>query len=183
MNPLRCLLVLSVLLLAASPALAHRINIFALDEGGEIYTESTFAGKRPVKHGVIRVYNAGGTVVFTGETNDKGELTFPRPEPGALTVEVDAGMGHKSSWDLEPSGAVEAPAGVTGEPAPQAHPVGPGFADRDWERLAQVVDTAVAKALHRQQEETRVRDVIGGLGYIVGLLGMAAWVRSRKGST
>ena len=188
MNPMRCALILSLLLVTASPALAHRINVFAIDEGGEVSTESTFAGKRPVKNGVIRVFNADGSLVFTGQTDDGGLLTFPRPEPGALTVEVDAGMGHKSRWELEPADGADALSGGIGDPtsdpsvsAGQAVSDQKGLAPVDWKRLEQVVDTAVTKALHRQQEETRVRDIIGGLGFIVGLLGIFAWTRSRKG--
>ncbi|VVS93663.1 hypothetical protein [Desulfoluna spongiiphila] len=187
MNPMRWLVILSFLLSMASPALAHRINIFALDEGGEVYTESTFAGKRPVKNGVIRVFNADGTQVFTGKTDDAGLLTFPRPESGALTVEVDAGMGHKSRWELEPAEGAQAYKDVGAEvvpdaPASQAAAVEKGLSAGDWTRLEQVVDSAVTRSLHRQQAETRVRDVVGGLGYIVGLLGAFAWYRSRKGA-
>lgn len=189
MKAVRFALIVGFIVLLAAPAFGHRINIFALDEGGEVYTESTFAGKRPVKGGVIRVFNADGALLFTGKTDDAGICTFPRPEPGALSVEVDAGMGHKSRWELEAAaGAVTkaADAGAPGMGAPKAlaqgNSVSAGFTDGDWKHLAQIVDASVAKALIRAGEETRLRDIVGGIGYIVGLLGMAAWVRSRKGT-
>jgi len=187
MNPMRCALLVCFFIFTASPALAHRINIFAIDEGGTIYTESTFAGKRPVKKGVIRVFNADGTLVFTGKTDDKGLLTFPRPEPGPLSVEVNAGMGHKSLWELDAVEGAEGTAGVaddpgmaTSSPVPQSAAPAKALVAGDWKHLERVVDTAVVKALYREREETRLRDIIGGFGYIVGLLGMFAWYRSRK---
>ncbi|BCS98887.1 hypothetical protein DSLASN_45190 [Desulfoluna limicola] len=183
MKFVRVVLTLGLLFAMASPALAHRINIFALDEGGEVYTESTFAGKRPVKKGTVRVFNADGTLLLTKETDEKGICTFPRPEPGILTVEVDAGQGHKNRWELD---AVEGGA-VSAEPAvaepvlstPKA-PAVTGLSPSDWQQMEQVVDAAVAKALHQAKEETRLQDIVGGLGYIVGLFGFAAWGRSRR---
>jgi len=183
MKSVRVVLILGLLFAMASPALAHRINIFALDEGGEVYTESTFAGKRPVKKGTVRVFNAGGTLLLTKETDEKGICTFPRPEPGALIVEVDAGQGHKSRWELDAADAVA----VSSEPM-VAEPVisepntavAGGLSASDWKQMEQVVNTAVAKALHQAKEETRIQDIVGGIGYIVGLFGFAVWFRSRR---
>lgn len=176
-------LITGLLVAMASPALAHRINIFAVDEGGEVYTESTFAGKRPVKKGTIRVFNGEGALLLTKETDEKGICTFPRPEAGALTVEVDAGQGHKNRWELEAAEGVA----VSSEPMvaeavlpePKAAAVG-GLSSRDWKHMEQVVDAAVVKALHQAKEETRLQDIVGGIGYIVGLFGFAAWFRSRR---
>lgn len=183
MKSVRVVLILGLLFALASPALAHRINIFALDEGGEVYTESTFAGKRPVKRGTVSVFNADGTLLLTKETDEKGICTFPRPEPGALTVEVDAGQGHKSRWELEAAegGAVSSESVVT-EPVPsEPNPAATGgLSASDWKQMEQVVDAAVTKALHQAKEETRLQDIVGGIGYIVGLFGFAAWFRSRR---
>lgn len=176
-------LITGLLFAMASPALAHRINIFAVDEGGEVYTESTFAGKRPVKKGTIRVFNGEGTLLLTGETDASGIYTFPRPEAGALTLEVDAGMGHKNSWELEAAeGAVVFREPETAEPVlaeQKALSVG-GLSKKDWTQMEQIVDAAVVKALHQAKEETRLQDIVGGIGYIVGLFGFAAWFRSRR---
>ncbi len=180
-------LMASLFFVMAGPALAHRINIFALDEGGTVYTESTFAGKRPVKKGTVRVFNQAKALLLTGETNEKGIYTFARPDSGMLTVEVDAGMGHKNSWELEAvEGTVhlEAPVGDTVHPveAPMT-PMTPmsGLSPSDWKKMEAVVETAVTLSLHHAKAETRLQDIVGGFGYIVGLLGIALWFRSRKG--
>ena len=155
----------------------------AVDEGGEVYTESTFAGKRPVKKGTIQVFNGEGTLLLTGETDTMGIYTFPRPEPGPLRLEVDAGMGHKNSWELEAvDGAVAFHAPEAVEPvltAQKALSVG-GLSKKDWTQMEQIVDAAVVKGLHQAKEETRLQDIVGGLGYIVGLFGLAAWFRRRR---
>lgn len=183
MKPKPLVLILGLLLAMASPALAHRINIFAVDEGGEVYTESTFAGKRPVKKGTIQVFNGEGVLLLTGETDAEGIFTFPRPEPGPLTLEVDAGMGHKNSWELEAvEGTVVSHGPEAAEPVLTAQKslfVG-GLSKRDWTRMEQIVDAAVVKGLHQAKEETRLQDIVGGIGYIVGFFGLAAWFRSRR---
>ena len=179
-------LITGLLFAMASPALAHRINIFAVDEGGEVYTESTFAGKRPVKKGIVRVFNADGALLLTKETDEKGISTFPRPEPGALTLEVDAGQGHKNRWELEAvEGAVAAnePVAVMPGPTERKADIAGGLSPGDWKHMEQVVDSSVAKALHQAKEETRLQDIVGGLGYIVGLFGFVAWFRSRREAT
>lgn len=175
-------LMVSLFFAMATPVLAHRINIFALDEGGEVYTESTFAGKRPVKKGTVRVFNRQKVLLLTGETNEKGIYTFARPDSGMLTVEVDAGMGHKNSWELEAvEGAVhvEAPVEDTVYPLEASMtPIG-SLSPSDWKKMEAVVETAVTLSLHRAKAETRLQDIVGGFGYIVGLLGFALWFRSR----
>lgn len=179
----RCLFLTIVLFFTlASPVLAHRINIFALDEGGEIYTESTFAGKRPVKRGTVRVFNDQRVLLLTGETDEKGIYTFARPDSGVLIVEVDAGMGHKNSWELEAVDGVPYP----GEPQGgeqgslrQAVVSESGLSSGDWKRMDRVVEAAVTMALHRAKEETRLQDIVGGIGYIVGFFGLATWFHSR----
>ena len=171
------------LLVLASPALAHRINVFALDEGGTVYTESTFAGKRPVKKGVVRVLTEQGTQLLSGETDELGIFRFSRPDSGVLVVEVDAGMGHKSQWTLE---AVDGAVGIPPDDpvVPVSPNVGPGesgLSPGDWKKMDRMVETAVTMALHRAKAETRLQDIVGGIGYIVGLLGLAAWLQNRRG--
>ncbi|HHK60902.1 MAG TPA: carboxypeptidase regulatory-like domain-containing protein, partial [Desulfobacterales bacterium] len=62
------ILLLAVLypLLAATNALAHKVNIFAYVEDGTVYTESYFPDGRKVQGGTVEVYDAAGKKLVSG---------------------------------------------------------------------------------------------------------------------
>ena len=163
--------------MAAPFVLAHRVTVFAVDEGGEVYTESSFGGKRPVKMGTLRVKDADGTVLLTGTTDKKGIFIFTRPRPVALTVEVDAGIGHKGVWTLAATEGA-GPKGVVQQTSVDR--AAKGSAGIEWQRLEATVDAAVTRAMFRLEKRQRFQDIIGGIGYIVGLCGLMAWMKSRR---
>jgi nickel transport protein len=90
-------------LLAAGPALAHRLNVFAWIDGAEVVVEAKFAsGVRP-KVGTVRVYDGDETLIRTMGVDGNGAARFPLQggEQG-LRIEVDAGDGHQDYWILTP---------------------------------------------------------------------------------
>lgn len=96
--------VLAVLcsLLIASYAFAHKVQIFAYVDKGEVFAESYFADGSPVKDGKIEVYARDGSKITEGKTNDKGVFSFPIPkDPVGLKIVIDAGMGHKAEYILK----------------------------------------------------------------------------------
>lgn len=115
------------LVLLATTAWAHRVNVFAWVEGDKIHMESEFSRGNPVREGTVEVHNAAtGDVLLKGTTDDTGVFVFPIPEsaqknPVDLEIVLQAGEGHRSSWTVrakEYAGAaapvaVSAPAAVT----------------------------------------------------------------------
>jgi len=91
----------------ATPALAHRVLVFAYLEGGTIKTESKFVPSTPVKQGKITVLDAkSNKVLVTGQTDDQGKFSCQIPPEAAaqkldLKVVVDAGMGHRGEFLLK----------------------------------------------------------------------------------
>ncbi|MBU4401100.1 MAG: hypothetical protein KKE86_17450, partial [Planctomycetes bacterium] len=54
-----------------TPALAHRVLVFAYAEGGTIHTESKFIPDTPVRQGKILVQDQKtGKVLLSGQTDD-----------------------------------------------------------------------------------------------------------------
>ena len=88
------------LVLGASPALAHKVNLFAYVEGDKVYTESYFADGQKVQGGEIEVVDASGTKLLSGKTDDKGGFAFPLTKKQTLTITINSGMGHKNSYVL-----------------------------------------------------------------------------------
>ena len=91
----------------ASPALAHRVLVYAFAEGDTIHTESKFVGSGPVQKGDVKVQDRkDGTVLLTGTTDEKGKFSFKIPpeavaERSDLLIIVGASLGHQGEWLLK----------------------------------------------------------------------------------
>lgn len=180
-----------------SSAEAHRVTVFAWTEGDRIHTESKFANGKPVSGGKIVVLDGTGQELLTGTTDQEGGFTFVPPKPPPLKIELLAGMGHKNHWIVEPedgndhttANQMEAPSKTT--PALPQNVLTDNAAPLAV--TAQEIETIVAKALdqklapiHRaiarqeQNQKNSVRDIFAGIGYILGLVGVGAYVHYRK---
>lgn len=124
---------LAVLLLAlacAHPALAHRVNIFAVSDGTTVSVECRFSRSSPARKSLVTVLDvATGEVLQEGRTDETGCVAFPLTErmrraASGLRFHVNAGEGHQNDFVLEAdelgtAGNTEA-AAKTGEPAASA---------------------------------------------------------------
>lgn len=188
-----------------TPSFAHRVNIFAWIEGNTVHTESTFSsGKKAQKSNVTATNKTTGNTIASGTTNERGEWSFALPQDIAakktpIIVTLDAGQGHANSWTLEAedfSGAspvTEEPVITTPQPAQQlAATLSSETLTVTKEELTQIVRSAVTQELaplkgqlakldaELRQPKTTFQDIFGGIGYILGLLGLAAYMRYRK---
>jgi len=186
------------LILPFSGASAHRAMIFAWVEGDMVHTESKFSGGKPVKGGNILVYDAqSGDKILEGATDDKGDFSFKPPRMASLRIELIAGMGHKGEWTVSreelgvKEGAGTSPddsrtAGASRSPeALQTEQISPF----DMQEIEDAVDRALDRKLapvlkllaqSKQQQGPNLRDVIGGIGYIFGLVGLGAYLHFRR---
>lgn len=187
------LLLFSSLWLGPAPyAEAHRVTVFAWAEGDQIHTESKFANGKPVSGGKIVVLDGSGQELLTGTTDPKGGFTFVPPKPPPLKIELLAGMGHKNHWivEVEDEDDHSTTPSKTGPAPPQTV-----LADNtETETItAQEIETIVAKALDQklapihkaiarqeQNQKNKTRDIFAGIGYILGLVGVGAYVHYRK---
>lgn len=92
-----------VSLLFSGIALAHKVNLFAYVESGNIYTESYFSDGSPVKGGRVLVYDGQGKLLLEGMTDKAGLFSFAVPKVDDLTIVIQATMGHKNSFKLKRS--------------------------------------------------------------------------------
>ena len=174
----------------AGPASAHKVNVFAYAEADSVYTESYFNDGKKCKNSTITVYTRSDEKLLEGTTDDEGLFAFPIPRREELKIVLNASMGHRAEYVLtrrEVSGA--------GAPPPEETPVVQDSALRETpaparEDISRAVDQALARrltplveAIHRlekKQEQTGLRDIIGGIGYIAGLMGLLYYLRNRK---
>ena len=82
------------------PAFAHKVSIFAWVEGDTVYTQSKFSRGKKVKGSPVIVFDTDGNRLLEGKTDDKGEFSFKIPKKTALKVVLKASMGHMAEWEI-----------------------------------------------------------------------------------
>ncbi len=193
-------LFLAITLFSQAPALAHRVNVFAYVEGGEIVVECSYSKSKLVRNGAITVFEAvSGATLLQGTTNEEGLFRFPVPqqarESGSdLRILLQAGEGHQNEWIVAaaeflgekapaPDAAVTAETGVDEEQG-TASPPAPGLSRSDVEEVVgALLDARLApikrSLLEQSQRGPELREIIGGIGWIFGMVGIAAYFKSR----
>lgn len=200
-------LIFAALLMITEHAAAHNVIIFAWVEGDTIYTESKFSGGRAAKDAPVEVYDATGTKLLTGKTDEKGEFSFKIPKKEDLKIVLKAGMGHGNEWVVTAADIAEAQgetAAAAAEPEasyPAEAPVprnasgpetGPetkttAMTADSQAALEKMLDKKLAPVLKKlshleakQKEGAGVTEIFGGIGYILGLIGLAVYMRFRR---
>ncbi len=198
---LRFLVILPAIIVS-SPAMAHHLGVFAYSSGPDIVVTASFGHNRPIVKGKVRVTNNEGKLLFQGTTDTHGRLRFPRPAIGPkdkLVITVQGGPGHQGTWTM-----TREDLGATLEPDPADNTVQTdnpaslqtsSLSRREQQDLARLVSEAVAreieplKAMMAKQMDSgqpSLKNIIGGIGWLVGLGGLfAAWTsrKNRKGKT
>jgi|GEM_PF-271341 hypothetical protein len=176
------------------PASAHGVFIFAWDEGDRICTDSYFSKSSKVQGGTVTMRNAAGQVLQSGLTDKDGGLCLPRPaRPEDLIFVIEAGEGHRAEFKLRaadlsnsiPTAASEAVAPEASGP-PSAGPEKTSEVEENLRRIVreelQTQLGPLRKALAESQrgQEPGLREIVGGLGWVAGLFGLAFWWTGRK---
>ncbi len=119
----------TLLLVTALPAFAHRVNVFAVVEDGEVAISAKFARGRKVVGGDVSLCDPrDGRILAAGRTDEAGQCRLPLPpgSDGGLTVVLDAGLGHRAEWALAAEDMPRATASSVPDPASAVQPVGGG---------------------------------------------------------
>jgi len=182
-----------VCLLAGMPASAwaHRVVVFAWPEGDQIHVESKFSGGKPAQQAAVDVYDASDRKIVSGQTDDQGRFTFTPPAGTGLNIVVNAGTGHRGQWRLNPEELGQAPVPTPSAPPAVAQPRAPAgqapcpALDNDIEvKLSALLDRKLdpikRDLAYLRRPEPSMRDIFGGIGYILGLVGLAAYLRYRQ---
>lgn len=85
------------LLVLPGIAFAHDVAVWAEVVKGRVRVEAYFSDGSPVGESPVKVTNAEGKLLLTGQTSAKGVFEFAPPAKAALTITVSAGGGHDAS--------------------------------------------------------------------------------------
>ncbi len=188
--------------LASLPVAAHKLQVFAFAEGDRIEGTAYFAGGAKATGARILIRDAEGRTLAQLTPAHDGSFSYRARTPIDHLIVAESGDGHRAEWritapelaggfptaDATGSTHVTSPVNLTPtemnsaqsteSPTPPAIGVDPA--------LIAAIDRAVARQvrpLREQlitvQDEIRLRDILGGLGYILGLTGFALWWQSR----
>jgi nickel transport protein len=187
-------MVLVFFMVAAKPVYAHKVHIFAYVDGGLIKTESLFNGGRPAQECSVEVQAAGdGTTIVRGRSDEQGLFSFAVPTAAAdLRIVISCGDGHRGEWLLaaEEFGGTMAPAAphAHAEPGSPPEPLVRPASLADDDQLRRIVGEEVEKKLaplrrdlaRLAERRPGLPDILGGIGYLLGLAGLAAYMAARK---
>lgn len=187
--------VLAAMLLACCflpNAHAHKFKCFATAEGRSISGYAWLGGGGRPQNVPVKVTAPDGTVLAETRTNENGEFSFTPKRRCDHLVTLTSGDGHQAHFlveaaelpaDLPPlaAGTVDTPEHFTAElPEPGGAAENTGARASRPADIAEVVSEAVSRQiaplrreLHELTERQRLQDILGGVGYLMGVAGIA----------
>ncbi len=182
----RKLVALLACLAFATPAAAHRLKLFATVEDGTISGYAFFVGSGRAHGAALSIADATGKPVQDMLTDAQGAFSWKPPAPQTYRLTVNAGDGHVSEATLERSRFGGVPANTTSEESDDATSTQEGVT-LSQAQIERAVEAAVARqmrplleAYEAAEGRTRFNDIMGGIGMIIGLAGLALWGSNRK---
>ncbi len=188
-----------------SDAWAHRINVIAMVEGDTIVVEGYLSGGAKVADMPVEVFDASGKKVLEGRTDAKGVYSFKLSDlpnvQGDLRILLRGGMGHEAEYILPASELPGSSLPQAPTPPPEKKETG---ASAKHSRTAEANDLEVVKSAVSQAVEEKIEplvkmlgnqqklileqqikgptiaEIVGGIGWILGIVGIAAYFMSRN---
>ena len=167
------------------PAFAHKVIIFAWVEGDTVFTESKFSGGRSAVDAQVLVFDLENRELLEGKTNQKGEFSFKIPKQTDLRIVLNAGMGHKAEWTIPESEILGVSSVLDSKvDVGSSQPVSSGLSK---EEIKELIDDSLDRKLspiirmmaESQYKGPSINDIVGGIGYIFGLMGVAIYFKNR----
>lgn len=192
----RLLLVLffavSATLFSAQEAFAHTTNVFAHAHGNEIHGEAILGGDTPMIGAKITAYDPSGKILAETVTDEKGEFSLTVTQRCDWKI-VASGEGHQATcvvpMDELPSGLPNVASAAHSHPHDDGHTHDDGHshgdelggpAGEDEELHRQII--ALRRDIEKLRDKLRWQDIIGGVGYILGIMGIVFYfLGSRQG--
>lgn len=187
-----------LLFLIPENALAHRVYIFAWVDGDTVYTDCYFGSKKKVIQGLVEVYDLSGNKLLQGKTDDRGAFSFKIPKKSDLKIVLEATMGHRTEYIISKEELTETEGGLSEnsrthkEKAPalgQSAVDQPALGRIDQEQIRIMIEETIDKKLKpisksitllNKEKEPGAKEIFSGLGYIIGIMGIVLYIRSRR---
>ena len=171
-SPPRALFLLAILIASVYPSVsqAHQIFVFAAEEGDVIVGRVYYAGDVPAPEMEVEVTDGIGTMLGETVTDENGRFEFAPQHRVQHVFVVQTEDGHRATF------AVDLPLHT---PSIEDYVVPLGGEYFEIEMMERQLRKELEE-IDRKKNQVRARDVIGGIGYIVGLMGLIAFWKSRS---
>ncbi len=165
-----------VALPGSPPAFAHALHLVAEGDGTVIRGRAYYQGGSPAVGAQVLAFSPEGRKLGETRTDADGAFTLPASYRCDHRLLVVTGDGHGAEFRLP---AAELSASLP-PPGGEAAPPGETAAAADELTAIRSQLASLREQLAGYEQRTRLRDVIGGIGYIVGVAGVAFYIAARR---
>lgn len=165
---------------------AHKLNLFAFVEGNQISVEAYFPDGKKARNSEVQILDTQGNVLVSGLTDEQGMYLYTAPVQAAMRIVVNAGLGHQAEYELsaeEWSGNVAIASTqipeATSSSSPPASNTNPDQNPAGLQRAIAHAIKPLALEIAQLRQRTTLADIIGGIGFIIGILGVIAYWKAR----
>lgn len=183
-----------IVLFYEAEVLCHRLNLYAILNDSTVEGEGTFGKGSPCKSCDVIILDAKGEEVSKDKTDQMGRFKIPLNKEhikGPLKVILDAGSGHRAEWMIDVKGEsketipLEKSQDLLGSQSTLVQEKAVGLSESE---LRTLIQQELQKALEPIKQELLglhnpgigFREIIGGLGYIFGIAGLALYLYDKK---
>jgi len=175
------------LILSPAPTFAHRIHVFAYGRGTTIQGQAYFTEDSPARHVTVTALDPAGEEIGKTTTDEEGQFTLEARFRCDHLIQVSTSDGHGGAYtvsaselsrDLPPrDGSADSPppssSEVPSHPGQEhTHAPPPEAGQEHIEELFQQI-VELRKRFDSYTDRIRLQDVLGAVGYILGLAGVA----------
>ena len=176
-------------------AFAHKVNIFAYVEGDKVYTESYFNDGKKCIESKIEVFDNQGNKLLEGLTDKEGMFSFKIPPEdvidGDLKLVLTASMGHRAEYSIRADELGDIKGLIEEKIEEPVSVIFPETSSVDLKEIQSIIEDTLDEKLKpiiremreiKKSQEDRISptEIIGGIGYIIGIFGIIAYFLSRK---
>jgi nickel transport protein len=162
-----------------SPVWAHKLILNVYASAQQIEGELGFSDGKMVNGAIVRVEDGAGKLLHEATTDAEGFFALQRSHSGAMVLRANTGSGHIATVEvaaLVASGTNSpAPTRASAEDESQVLLTGAEVAEVVRQELR-----PVRQELARLKEKNGIQDIIGGIGYILGLFGIGYYVAAKS---
>lgn len=166
-------------LLGSGEILAHKVKLFATGEGEIIKGYAYFVGGGPVVNSSVRVKTATGQLIGEVVTDGSGQFLYPKGEQPTYVFELVTADGHRADYEVN-----FVRSKVSAESVPKSQEVISDvenehrYCQEELGQLEQQIAELRAQ-LNGYEDKVRWHDVLGGIGYILGIMGIIGYLKRR----
>ncbi|WP_299444588.1 cobalt ABC transporter permease [uncultured Rhodospira sp.] len=184
-----------LLALSGAPALAHKVIAGAYPAGAVIEGEVGFSNGDMATDTLVEVFDEAGAKMGETRTDADGFFTYAPTRQVMHVFKADLGAGHVATFTLDVAdvpavaGAAAPESGAVPDPAASstvATPETAAPAAMPADLTAQIAEAVrdevrpLRREISAYKEKHDLQTVLGGIGYILGLFGLAFFLLARR---